>query len=127
MKSQKDKQKMIFNSNHMIFRNISSVVRLWFIIKMVHMIYKIWEHIRLHKIIKRITINQLKEIAIVIQILKIIIKNKDQTTIQMILYPKFVIQKEASQQLKQNRVKVSRKIRWSRMMMWTFNILIIQL
>lgn len=88
---------MIFNSNQMIFKNIFSVVRLLFIIKMVHMISKILEHIPLHQIIKKIIINQLKELVIVIQILKIIIKNKDQMIIQMILYLKFVIQKEALQ------------------------------
>jgi hypothetical protein len=64
---------------------------------MAQMIYKKLEHIPQRKITKKITIDQLKEVAIVILILKIIIKNKGQMTIQMILYHKSVIQKEVLQ------------------------------
>ena len=64
---------------------------------MPQMIYKKLEHIPQRKITKKITIDQLKEVAIVILILKIIIKNKGQMTIQMILYNKSVIQKEVLQ------------------------------
>jgi len=52
----------------MIFKNTFLVVKLWSIIKMIHMISKILGHIQPDKILKKITINQLKELLIVIQI-----------------------------------------------------------